>query len=195
MTADGLVRLCATIDRLNRRAGEAIRWLVPVICIVTVMHGLSRRLFSLAWNHVSEAQWYMFAAMFMIGAGYTLLRDEHVRIDVLSRHVPPGLRDGIELTGHLGFLLPISAYLVWFTAGMFWVSLLQNEGPPDVVVGLPRWVLIGFMPAGFLLLGLQSLSQGLKAGLRLAGHRPEAIVTAGLDLARTPAAGPGHRLS
>lgn len=182
--AGRLIRLCASIDRINHAAGNAIRWLVPVICIVTVAHGLSRRLFSLAWNHVSEAQWYMFAAIFMIGAGYTLLKDEHVRIDVLSRHFSPGLRDSIEIAGHFGFVLPIAAYLVWFTAGMFWVSLLHNEGPPDVVVGLPRWVLIAFMPAGFLLLGLQSLAQGLKAALRLAGHQPEEIVAAGLDLAR-----------
>ncbi len=185
-----LLGACAAIDRLNLRVGEAVRWLVPVICVVTVVHGLSRRLFSLASNHVSEAQWYMFAAIFMIGAGYTLLRDEHVRIDIVSQHADPRLRHAIEAAIHLVFIVPICAYLVWFTAGMFWISLLQNEGPPDVVIGLPRWLLIAFMPTGFALLGLQGLSQAVKALLQLSGHRPAIVAPAGLALDRKAEAAP-----
>lgn len=176
--------MCRRIDHINMKVGQAVRWLVPVICVVTVAHGLSRRLFSIASNHVSEAQWYMFAAIFMIGAGYTLLRDEHVRIDVLSQSLSPRQRDLIEMTLHFGLLVPILAYLIWFTSGMFWLSLLHNEGPPDVVVGLPRWVLIAFMPVGFSLLALQCLSQATKALLRVLGHRPEERVETGLGLAR-----------
>jgi TRAP-type mannitol/chloroaromatic compound transport system permease small subunit len=182
--ARGLIRACAIIDRINLRVGAGVRWLVPVICIVTVMHGLSRRLFSLASNHVSEAQWYMFAAIFMLGAGYTLLRDEHVRIDIVSQSMPRRARLLIEAGPHLILVLPICLWLVWFTSGMCWASILLNEGPPDVVIGLPRWLLIAFMPGGFLLLGLQALSEGLKALLRLAGHEPVLVVAPGLGLGR-----------
>ncbi len=167
MSVAPLLRLCDGIDRINRHVGEAVRWLVPVICVVTVAHGMSRRLFSLAWNHVSEAQWYMFAALFLLGSGYTLLRGEHVRIDVLSQHLPARAANWIEAIGHGLFVLPICLYLVWFTSGMFWISWLHNEGPPDVVVGLPRWVLIAFMPVGFMLLGLQSMAEAIRALLRV----------------------------
>jgi TRAP-type mannitol/chloroaromatic compound transport system permease small subunit len=182
MNVDKLLRFCASIDRFNVVVGQGVRWLVPVICIVTVAHGLSRRLFSIASNHVSEAQWYMFAAIFMIGAGYTLLRDEHVRIDIVSQYVSVRIRRWIEAVLHGIFIVPICAYLVWFTSGMFWISFLQNEGPPDVVIGLRRWVLIAFMPIGFTLLGLQSLSQGLKAILANIGIEPVSVIAEGLDL-------------
>jgi TRAP-type mannitol/chloroaromatic compound transport system permease small subunit len=166
MNVDKLLRFCASIDRFNVVVGQGVRWLVPVICIVTVAHGLSRRLFSIASNHVSEAQWYMFAAIFMIGAGYTLLRDEHVRIDIVSQYVSVRIRRWIEAVLHGIFIVPICAYLVWFTSGMFWISFLQNEGPPD----------------GFTLLGLQSLSQGLKAILANIGIEPVSVIAEGLDL-------------
>lgn len=177
------VGLVARIDRVNLAVGRAIRWLVPIICIVTVVHGISRRLFSLALNHISESQWYMFAAIFMIGAGHTYLRDEHVRIDVLRNRFSDRTRDWVEMAGCFICLVPICTYLVYYTAGMFWISLLQNEGPPDVVVGLPRWVLIAFMPLGFVLLGAQCVSEGLKAALRRAGHTPPRAIAPGLDLA------------
>lgn len=166
------------IDRLNLKVGQKVRWLVLVIPFVVVLHGTSRRLFSLASNHVSEAQWYMFSAIFMIGAGYTLLRDEHVRIDLFSQRFPDKLRHGIEAAFHLLLLCPICVYLIVKTGAMFWFSMLVNEGPPDVVVGLPRWILISFMPIGFTLLGLQCLSEGLKRLLAIAGHGD------GLDQAR-----------
>jgi len=179
-----VIRLTTGIDRVNLAVGRAIRWLVPLICVVTVVHGISRRVFSLALNHVSESQWYMFAAIFMLGAGHTFLRDEHVRIDVLRNRFSDRVCDWIEIIGCLVCMVPICAYLVHYTAGMFWISMLQNEGPPDVVVGLPRWVLIAFMPSGFLLLGAQCLSEGLKALLRRSGHPPPIVIAPGLDLTK-----------
>jgi TRAP-type mannitol/chloroaromatic compound transport system permease small subunit len=103
----------------------------------------------------------------------------------LSKGFPDALRDWIEVLAHCLLIVPICSYLVWFTSGMFWISMLQNEGPPDVVVGLPRWVLIAFMPIGFTLLGLQAVSEAAKGLLRINGIEPRRIATYGLDLSQS----------
>lgn len=177
---EAVLAFCKRVDRINGAVGRSVRWLVLAIPIVTVTHGISRKVFALGSNHVNETQWYMLAAIFMLCAGYTLLRDEHVRIDFLSQFMPERARLGIDIALHLGFLVPICAYLSIVTVPFFWESFLQNEGPSDVVIGLPRWILKSFLPIGFALLGLQCLSEALKRIAYLRGWITEPPRAGGL---------------
>lgn len=170
------LQLVALIDATNRHAGHALRWLVLVIPLITVVYGVVRRLTPWGHNGVSELQWFLFAWVFLVGAGYTLLRDEHVRVDLLRNALPQHWRHRIDLVLHAVLVLPGCAYLAWH-CWFFWThSLVTPDGPEDVLTGLQRWPLKLALFAGFVLLGLQSLAEILRRMAWLRGwtpHSPE----------------------
>lgn len=157
----GLRRLIALLDRLTLAVGHAVRWLTLLIPLVCFSYALLRKLLPWGHNGFSELQWYLFAFVYLLAAGYTLLRGEHVRVDVLRRWFAPRTRHLVDLA----FLLPLTVICAALAVGswdFWWVSLQQRETPEDVLTGLERWPIKLALCLGFGLLALQALNESLK---------------------------------
>lgn len=168
----GLLKLSGGIDALNERIGRLVMWLVLAAVLISAGNAVVRKALNLGSNALLEIQWYLFAAVFMLGAGYTLLHNAHVRIDVLSSRLSRRANAVVDLLGLLLVLLPLCAILVELSWPLFeraWVSgeMSQNAG------GLVRWPVLLLMPAGFALLALQGLSEVIKRVAFLRGLRDE----------------------
>ncbi|HVY06487.1 MAG TPA: TRAP transporter small permease subunit [Burkholderiales bacterium] len=170
-----LLSLSRAIDRLNERVGRLVIWLVLAMTLVSAANALVRYLFNVSSNAWLELQWYLFAAVFLLCAGYTLLNNEHIRIDVLSSRLSARSRLWIDVIGTLLFLLPVAICVLWLSWPVFvnaWASgeVSSNAG------GLVRWPARLLVPAGFLLLALQGVSELIKriAALRGLVAPPEA---------------------
>lgn len=163
-----LLKLARRIDRLNEALGRPVAWLILVAVLIAVLTAFARKA-GTGSNAFIEIQWYLFAAIFLLGAGHTLKRDEHVRIDVVARRFSPRGRAVIELVGHVLFLLPLCVLLIWLGTQNAWMAWTTQEMSADAG-GLPRWPVLALIPAGFLMLGLQVLSETIHRIAILAGR-------------------------
>jgi len=169
-----LLGMSRLIDALNERVGHAIYWLILVAVLVSAGNATIRYTFDISSNGWLELQWYLFSAVFLLGAGYTLLHNEHVRIDVVIGHLPPKLRAWIDLLGGLLFLLPMAIVIMVLAWPVVVESYVRHEYSADAG-GLLRWPVKLLIPAGFLLLALQGLSEVIKRALFLAGRIPDPL--------------------
>jgi TRAP-type mannitol/chloroaromatic compound transport system permease small subunit len=178
-----ILPLVAGIDTITRRAGETVRWLTLAIPVVCVGYAIARKLFRWGHNGFSELQWYLFACVYLVAAGYTLLRQEHVRVDLLWRRFTLRTRCVIDLffLSALGLVCVHLALAYWH---FFTVSFRQREGPEDVLVGLERWPLKLALCAGFALLALQCGAEVLRRVCVLRGWLPASALA--------PPPGPDH---
>jgi TRAP-type mannitol/chloroaromatic compound transport system permease small subunit len=167
------IRLAQTIDALNERIGRALLWLVAVVTLISAANALMRYGFGISSNAWLEIQWYLFGAIFLLGAGYTLKHNGHVRIDVLYGRWSPRGRAWIDLFGTALFLLPLSALMAWLSWHGFSESWNSGEVSSDAG-GLLRWPVRLLIPLGFTLLGLQGIAEIIKriAFLRGQGTLP-----------------------
>jgi TRAP-type mannitol/chloroaromatic compound transport system permease small subunit len=161
-----LLNVSRAIDRLTRRIGKIAAWAIVVAILVSAINALSRHILGLTSNGWLELQWYLFGAVFMFCAAWTLQDNEHVRIDVLSQHLSQRTRDRIDLFGHLFFLLPFTLLMTWLSCGYFFKSLASGEMSPNAG-GLLLWPAKAMILFGFAQLLLQSLSEIIKTGHRL----------------------------
>jgi TRAP-type mannitol/chloroaromatic compound transport system permease small subunit len=156
-----LLGIVSAIDRLTIAVGSTVRWLTLVLPLVCFGYAMARKLLPWGHNGFSELQWYLFAVIYLLAAGYTLLRDEHVRVDFFWRGFGWRTRCRIDLA----CLLPLCAVCAWL-AGMYWdfwlVSVRQRDGPEDVLTGLERWPVKLALFVGFTLLALQAAGEALK---------------------------------
>ena len=166
---NALLSLSRIIDHANRRLSTIASWLVLLCCLISAGNALSRYGLNLSSNAWLEIQWYLFAAMFMLGASYTLCKNEHVRVDVFYAHVSTRKQIWIDLIGGLLFLLPAAAILAWLSWPVFYNSWMQGEMSSNAG-GLIRWPVKLFLPLGFGLLVLQGLSEVIKRIAMLTGH-------------------------
>lgn len=166
-----LLTVSRAIDALNERVGHAVRWLVLAAVVTSAGNALVRYAFDYSSNAWLEAQWYLFAAVFLLCAGYTLLRGEHVRIDIVSSRFSPRTQAGLELFGTIVFLLPMALLILYHAWPMLVTSVEQNEQSSDAG-GLLRWPAKALIPLGFLLLVLQGVSEAIKRIAFLAGALP-----------------------
>ena len=163
-----LLSLSRLIDRLNEFVGRWIAWLVLAAVLVSALNASVRKAFNYSSNAFLEIQWYLFAAVFLLAAGYTLLRQEHVKIDVVLHRFSKRTQIRVEMFGLLVFLLPFVVtviVLVWPLVTNAYVSgeMSSNAG------GLIRWPVFALVPLGFGLLGLQGLSEFIKRAAFLQG--------------------------
>jgi TRAP-type mannitol/chloroaromatic compound transport system permease small subunit len=163
-----LLKLARRIDRLNESVGRPVAWLILLAVMIAVLTAFARKA-GTGSNAFIEIQWYLFAAIFLLGAGHTLKRDEHVRIDVVAKHFSPLTRMCIELGGHLLFLLPLCGLMIWLGTENAWVAWRGHEMSADAG-GLPRWPVLALIPLGFLLLGLQVVAESIHRMARLTGR-------------------------
>lgn len=171
---NALLRLSRAIDALNQRVGRRTLWLVLVAVLISSANAVMRKAFNLSSNAFLEVQWYLFAAIFLLCAGYTLLRNEHVRIDVISHHLAPRTRAVIDILGTLFFLLPLALIMLKLSWPAFIDAYSSNELSSDAG-GLPRWPVKLLIPLGFALLALQGVSELVKRIAFLAGRAPDPL--------------------
>ena len=110
-----LLRLSRLIDWINERVGRSVMWLVLIAVVISAGNALVRKLFNTSSNALLEIQWYLFAAIFMLAAGYTFLRNEHVRIDILTSRLSPRGQNIVDILGIVFFLLPMAVLILWLS--------------------------------------------------------------------------------
>lgn len=164
-----LLAFSRVIDAMNERLSYIANWLVLLSCLISAGNAFSRYAFSISSNAWLEIQWYMFAAMVMLGTSYTLKRNEHVRVDIVFSNLSTRRQIGVDIFGGILFLMPatlIMAYLSWPIFHNSWVEgeISSNAG------GLVRWPVKIFIPLGFALLSLQGISELIKRFAMLTGH-------------------------
>jgi TRAP-type mannitol/chloroaromatic compound transport system permease small subunit len=167
-----LLRISRAIDWLNERVGRAILWLVLAAVLISAANATVRKLFNVGSNAFLEVQWYLFSAIFLLCAGYTLLRNEHVRIDVLVHRFSKRTQMWIDIFGIVVFLLPAAALIGWLSWPLFVKAYLSGEMSENAG-GLIRWPAYLLMPVGFLLLVLQGISELIKRFAFLQGLIPD----------------------
>lgn len=173
-----LLKLAGAIDALNERIGRGVVWLVLAATLISAGNAVVRYGFNASSNAWLEIQWYLFGLIFLLGAGYTLRHNGHVRIDVLYGRFGPRFKAWVDLLGGLLFLLPMSGIIAWLGWEFFLASYRIGETSPDAG-GLARWPIKLAVPLGFALLWLQGLSEVIKRAGVLWGGVPLAEETAG----------------
>ena len=167
-----LLALSRIIDRVNERVGRAVYWLVLAAVLVSSGNAVVRYLFDYSSNGWLELQWYLYSGFFLVGAGYTLLRNEHVRIDIISSRLDPRTRAWIDLLGGIFFLLPMATIIMVLSWPVFTQSYALTEYSPNAG-GLLRWPVKLMIPAGFFLLAIQGVSEIIKRAAFLRGLIPD----------------------
>lgn len=173
-----LLSLSRGIDWLNRRVGHAAYWLILGAVLVSAGNATVRYLFDTSSNGWLELQWYLFSAVFLLCAGYTLQQNEHVRIDVVASHLSPRTRACIDIVCSIFFLLPMALIILVLSWPVFVESYVRGEISGDAG-GLLRWPVKILIPIGFLLLALQGVSEIIKRIAFLLGYMPEWVEKAG----------------
>lgn len=163
-----LLALSRAIDTVTAFVGYHVRWLILAAILVSAGNALMRKALSISSNAWLEAQWLLFGAVFMLAAAFTLQRNAHVRIDVLSSRFSKRTRDVIELLGHVLILLPFTAIFVWLCWPFFLESFREGEMSSNAG-GLPVWPAKFLIFAGMLLLLAQAISEIIKRTAVLMG--------------------------
>ena len=166
---NALLALSRWIDGLSARIGRIVYWLVLVVSLISAFNATMRFTIDYSSNAWLEIQWYLFSAIFLLGGGYTLLRNEHVRIDVVSAHLSPRTRAWIDIFGLLLFVTPLCVLLVVLGVPYAKFSYVVGEVSSNAG-GLIRWPAKALIPLGFALLGVQALSELIKRIAFLAGR-------------------------
>lgn len=169
-----LLTLSKLMDGLSTRIGKLTMWLILATTLISAGNAIVRKAFGTSSNALLEIQWYLFAGVFMLGAGYGFLKNSHVRIDFISSRLSPRTRNWIDAIGITAVLVPfclISINLGWplFTQALASGEMSQNAG------GLIRWPVYALIPLGFALLMLQGLSELLKRALFLMNLGPDSL--------------------
>lgn len=162
------------VDAVNDRIGKSLFWLVLLAVLISAGNAIVRKAFNTSSNALLEIQWYLFAAVFMLGAGYAFLKNAHVRIDFLSGRLSAKARNWIDIVGIIVFLWPLCLLFIKLSWPLFanaWESgeMSQNAG------GLIRWPVYLLIPAGMALLFLQSVSELIKRFAFLKGVAPDSL--------------------
>jgi len=156
-----LLKLSAAIDALNSRVGQFIKWLILAAVLVSTGNAIIRKLFNESSNAWLELQWYLFGAVFMLGAAYTFLKNEHIRIDIVTANFSKKTRDWIDVIGHVLFLMPFAWIMIWHGIPFFLRSYEVNEASMNAG-GLTVWPAKVLVPLGFVLLLIQGVSELIK---------------------------------
>src|SRR6478609_7163668 len=153
-----LLKFSLAVDRLNALVGKWVIWLILGSTVISALNALVRKIFNTSSNAYLEVQWYLFAAAFLLAAGYTLLNGEHVKIDVISSRLSKRSQIWIDVIGFTLFLTPVCLAILWYGTPFFLQGLRSGEMSSNAG-GLIRWPVYLMMPLGFGLLLLQGLSE------------------------------------
>jgi TRAP-type mannitol/chloroaromatic compound transport system permease small subunit len=156
-----LIKLSRVIDAINERVGKIAAWAIVVAILVSAINAIIRRFFGVSSNAWLELQWYLFGAVFMLCAAWTLIANEHIRIDIVSSRLSKRGRDWIDIIGHVFFLFPFVALMLWLSIPYFDKSFASGEVSSNAG-GLLIWPAKGMILLGFISLAFQWLSELIK---------------------------------
>lgn len=156
-----LLKLSHGIDRINEKIGHLTMWLVLAAVLISAGNAIVRKAFNIGSNAFLEIQWYIFAAVFMLGVGYVMMKNAHVRIDFISSRLTKRTNAWIDAVGIVVFTIPLSIIMIdlgWPLFARAWASgeVSHNAG------GLIRWPVLMLVPLGFAILLLQAVSELIK---------------------------------
>jgi TRAP-type mannitol/chloroaromatic compound transport system permease small subunit len=166
---NSLLAFSRAIDAVNQRLSYIADALVLLSCLISAGNAFSRYAFSVSSNAWLEIQWYMFGALVMLGASYTLKRNEHVRVDIVYANLSTRRQILVDIVGGLLFMLPATLILTYLSWPVFHNSWAEGEISSHAG-GLVRWPIKIFLPLGFALLSLQGISELIKRFAMLSGH-------------------------
>jgi TRAP-type mannitol/chloroaromatic compound transport system permease small subunit len=169
---DGLLKLSRAIDAVNSRVGKWVAWLLVLAVFISAANAVSRKAFDLSSNAWLELQWYLFAAVFLLCAPWTLMANEHIRIDIVNNLLSKRIQNWIDVFGHLFFLLPFALIIVW-TGWPFFIASWEINEWSGSAGGLIVWPAKLLVPVGFALLFLQGISELIKRIAVMQGKIPD----------------------
>ena len=167
-----LLTLSRLIDRVTEWFGRWVAWLVLAAVLISAINAAVRKAFNTSSNAYLEIQWYLFAAVFLLAAGYTLLRQEHVKIDVISGRFSKRTQIWIDIIGLVCFVLPLVWTVIHLSLTLAIRAYEMNEYSSNAG-GLIRWPVFALLPLGFVLLGIQAVSELIKRIAFLRGLIPD----------------------
>lgn len=167
-----LLSVSRLIDRLSERIGHAFYWLVLATVLISAANAVVRKAFNYSSNSLLEIQWYFFSAIFLFLAGYTLMRNEHVRIDVIASRLSKKTQTWIDIIGTLFFLFPMAFLIMWLAWPVF-VEAYERHEVSTNAGGLIIWPARLLVPIGFALLIVQGVSELIKRFAFLRGLIPD----------------------
>ena len=169
---NGLLALSRGIDRVNTVIGRNVSWLILLAIFVSAINAIIRKAFSMSSNAWLELQWYLYGAAFLLAAAYTLLENEHIRIDILFGALSRRTQHWIELLGHIFFLMPMVLLTLWLTWP--WLARSYRTGEMSMNAGgLMLWPAKALLFTGFLLLLFQGISEIIKKIAVMRGIIPD----------------------
>lgn len=169
--------LSRAIDLLNELVGKSVAWLILASILISATNAVTRKAFNLSSNAWLEAQWYLFSAAFLLGSAWTLMSNEHVRVDLIYSRLGRRAQIVVDIIGTVLFLLPFCVVVVWMSWPVFLAKLASGETSNNTggLILWPAWMLI---PVGYTLLGLQGISELIKRIAWLRGDLPDPVVQA-----------------
>ena len=167
-----LLSLSRLIDSISMGLGKLVMWLILAATAISAGNALMRKAFSIGSNAYLEIQWYLFAAVFMLGAGYVFLKNAHVRIDFISSLLSKRTNAIIDSLGIVVFTIPLAVIMINLGWPVFYRAFVSGEMSQNAG-GLIRWPVIMLIPLGFSLLIMQSVSELIKRIGFLTGHLAE----------------------
>jgi TRAP-type mannitol/chloroaromatic compound transport system permease small subunit len=167
-----LLTLSRRIDQLSDWIGRWVAWLVLAAVLLSAGNAVMRKVINWSSNGLLEIQWYLFAAVFMLAAGYTMMRQEHVRIDVISGRFSKRTQIWIDIVGICVFLFPFIYMIIMLSMPLVINAYVSKEMSSNTG-GLIRWPVFALLPLGMLLLGMQGVSELIKRVAFLQGLIPD----------------------
>jgi TRAP-type mannitol/chloroaromatic compound transport system permease small subunit len=160
------------VDAVNTWIGKRLAWLILAAVIVSAVNATVRKVFDTSSNAWLELQWVLFSVVFLLCSPWTLLANEHIRIDIVNNLLPQRARNIIDVIGHAFFLLPLAVVMILTGVPFFLVSYGQNEQSLNAG-GLPQWPPKGLIMIAFALLLIQGLSELVKRIAVMRGLIPD----------------------
>jgi len=172
-----LLGLSRIIDAFNSIVGRWLSWLIVVAVVISAGNAVIRKVLDVSSNSFLELQWVLFSVVFMLCSPWTLLSNEHIRIDIINHTLPLRLRSWIDMIGHVFFLLPFSIVLLWWSIPFFLNSWYQNEQSFSAG-GLPQWPAKSLIMIMCMLLIIQAISEIIKRAAMMMGVIPDSNASA-----------------
>lgn len=171
-----LLGLSRKIDAFNTLIGRWLAWLIVVAVVISSANAIIRKIFDMSSNSFLELQWVLFSIVFLLCSPWTLLSNEHIRIDIINHTLPLRVRGWIDMIGHLFFLLPFTIVMLWWAIPFFLTSLRQNEQSFSAG-GLPQWPAKSLIMIACVLLMIQGISEIIKRAAMMMGIIPDSNAT------------------
>ena len=167
-----LLKLSNRIDAFTKWIGKRLAWLILVAVVVSAVNAIMRKSFDISSNSWLELQWVLFSIVFLLCAPWTLLDNEHIRIDIVNNTLPKTVRNVIDVVGHAFFLMPLCVVMI-ITGGPFFMRSYEINEQSGKAGGLPQWPAKSLVIIGFVFLLVQAISELIKRIAVMRGLIPD----------------------